>query len=98
MNEKTINNEKNNISSEFEKFYAEYPRHEGRAAAVRAWKKVKKSEIAAVTDGVRRYKAKVAGTEKRFIKTPAAWLNDRRWEDEIEEEKTGIDMRGYVEC
>jgi hypothetical protein len=82
---KNINNikkDKNNISPGFEKFYEEFPRHEGRADAERAWKKIKESEVGAVMDGVARYKIKMAGTEKRFIKTPAAWLNGRRWEDE----------------
>jgi hypothetical protein len=95
---KKVKNKKNNISSDFEVFYAKFPRREGRADAEKAWRKIKESEIAAVMSGVERYNIKTADTEKRFIKTPAAWLNGRRWEDDFEEMKPEINMKGYIEC
>lgn len=81
------NNDKNinNISCPiFEKFYKEYPRHEGRADAEKAWKKIKESEHEAIFGALSKYKIAVAGKEKQYIKMPSSWLNSRRWEDEIE--------------
>ena len=66
----------------FEKFYLSYPRHEGRADAEKAWRKVKESEHEALFQGLNSYKVSVQGKDKQYIAMPATWLNGRRWEDE----------------
>jgi len=33
--------------------------------------------------GIERYATEVQGTERRYIKQPAAWLNGKRWTDEF---------------
>jgi hypothetical protein len=66
----------------FAEFYTNYPRHEGRVAAFRAWraKELTKADAARlVADVAKRYEF----TEKQFIPHPATYLNQERWNDEI---------------
>lgn len=77
------------VASEFEDFYASYPRHVGKDAARRAFEKAVKAGTPAadIVDGARRYAAATAaaGTETRFIAHPATWLNAGRWSDDMED-------------
>lgn len=77
------------VESEFEAFYASYPRHVGKDAARRAFEKTVKAGIATadIVEGARRYAAATAaaGTETRFIAHPATWLNAGRWNDDMED-------------
>jgi hypothetical protein len=68
----------------FDAFWSAYPRKVGKPSAVKAWKKVKPADHAAVAAGVTRWAAYwVAGqTSVEHIPHPSTWLNDRRWEDE----------------
>jgi hypothetical protein len=68
----------------FARFYSVYPRHVAREAAEQAWLKLSPSpELQTlIMAAVARYAGENEGTEQRFIKYPAAWLNGKRWEDE----------------
>ena len=68
----------------FARFYSAYPRHVDRETAQRAWLRLSPSpELQMlIMAAVARYAAENEGTEQRFIKHPAAWLNGNRWEDE----------------
>ncbi len=68
----------------FARFYSAYPRHVDREAAQKAWLRLSPSpELQTlIMAAVARYAAEKDGTEQRFIKYPAAWLNGKRWEDE----------------
>lgn len=73
------------LSKCFEKFWRLYPRKEAKADAVKAWKKVKPSDVEAIHAAVPIH-AQSVGWQKeggRFIPLPASWLNSRRWEDEL---------------
>ena len=66
----------------FQTFWVEYPRKVARVAAERAAKKINEDEWPNIIEGVKRYKK--VWTDKQYIPHPATFLNNRRWEDEIE--------------
>lgn len=72
----------------FERFYKSYPRHVGRADALKAWGKLKlipdDPRIDAIRAGLARAKASKEWAKDggEFIPHPATWLNGRRWEDD----------------
>lgn len=68
--------------AEFEAFWAEYPRKVGKAAARRAFEKVK-VPLETLLDAVKNQKCSDQWTrdDGRFIPHPATWLNNERWED-----------------
>ena len=71
----------------FECFWTAYPRKVAKAAALKAWEKLKpnpvllKTILEALEKQKRQPKWQEAGGE--FIPHAATWLNQRRWEDEI---------------
>lgn len=83
------------IEEEFADWYSRYPRHEGRKAALRAYRTARRQGAAAdqLTAGRDRYRTKLERerTQARFVKTPAAWLNGGCWDDEQVDPSTGTD-------
>jgi hypothetical protein len=73
----------------FEAFYFMYPRKIGKRAAEKSWNRLTKDEqqeaLAALPNHLAYWKFKQ--TEKDYICHPATWLNQGRWEDELEFEK-----------
>lgn len=74
-----------NIDAKSERIYEEYPRHEGKAAALTAIRKALDSVpyedlVASVVDYNRSCRA--TRREKRFIPLPATWFNQKRWLDD----------------
>lgn len=72
----------------FEQFWAEYPRAEGRARALRAWQNLIRAggDPEAIIAGARRYARSRAaepdpGDRHRFTAMPARWLSEERWRD-----------------
>jgi len=62
-----------------------WPRHVGKAPALKAWgKAVKLADPQEILDGARRYATATRGTDPRFVKHLGPWLNDQRWTDEPE--------------
>ena len=74
----------------FEQFYNDYPRKVGRYTAERSFKKLSIKDKINAYNGLKNYLRywKYNKTEKQFIPHPSTWLNQRRWEDEIELPKT----------
>ena len=75
------------IDDDFSKFWAAYPRKDGKTDALKAWKSLKPNadlQRVILNDIRRRMESGGAWyrTEKRFIKLPASYLRGRRWEDE----------------
>ena len=70
----------------FEEFWSKYPRKVAKRAAQKAWAKLspqeQKSAVEALVTHNKYYQAK--GTGQEFIPHPATWLNQGRWEDELE--------------
>lgn len=70
----------------FERFWLLYPRKVGKPAARRAWDKLKlrPKEKLDMLEVVREWNKAWNKIETRFIPHPSTWLNQRRFEDEIE--------------
>lgn len=71
----------------FDDFWAKYPRKTGKDAARRAYKTaLKRARPIDIDYGLMRSIEywRVSRTEKRFIPHPATWLNQGRWQDELE--------------
>jgi phage replication O-like protein O len=69
----------------FGRFYEAYPRHVAKQKALEAWQKLNPAPdlISVMMAAVQRYGEEAEGTERRFVLHLATWLNQRRWEDEI---------------
>ena len=65
---------------EFDRFWSAYPRKVAKAAAQRAWKKIKNVHISAILDSLAEQAPQ--WTDPQFIPHPATWLNQARWNDE----------------
>tara|TARA_Y100000004_G_C8893122_1_gene402938 strand:+ start:82 stop:519 length:438 start_codon:yes stop_codon:yes gene_type:complete len=74
----------------FDKFYKLYPRKIGRFMAKKAFHKLSDRDKYLAYNGLLDYIRfwKHNKTEKQFIPHPSTWLNQRRWEDEIDLPKT----------
>lgn len=71
------------ISFDFARWYAAYPRKEGKGQALKAYKAALKKVDAetlleAAHDAAKRWESR----ERRYIPMPASWLNGERWLDE----------------
>lgn len=83
----------------FEKFWKEYPRKVGKDAAKRAFEKaIKKADIETLVTAVQRQKCGTQWTRDngQYIPHPATWLNQGRWQDEVDNggSNNGANMAG----
>lgn len=71
----------------FEKFWKLYPNKKGKAAAEKAWAKLKVDQplFDLIAKGLGRQCVSPSWTKDngQFIPHPATWLNGKRWEDEV---------------
>ncbi len=92
----------------FEKFYSAYPRKVGRYTAEKSFKKLSTKDRQDAYNGLINYCKfwKANETEKQFIPHPSTFINQKRWEDEIELPKekvvweldsTGRFYKGYCQ-
>lgn len=92
---------KKETSPWFERFWAAYPRHVNKPAAMRAFDKAKVDEtlLETILKAIERQKGSAQWQENggQFIPHPATWLNGKRWEDEVTEVKKthGYEQRDY---
>jgi hypothetical protein len=71
----------------FEEFWKMYPKKVSRRDAEKAWNKLDMIDRAEVVNALPnhiKYWIATNGTDKTFIPYPATWLNQARWEDELE--------------
>lgn len=70
--------------SDFDRFYAAYPRKVGRKDAQRKWDKAIKdgANPDVVIAGAERYARQRSGQDAKFTKHPATWLHQGCWMDE----------------
>ena len=76
-----------NWELQFEEFWKEYPRKVGKGAAKRAFEKVIKTvTLETLVTALRRQKCGSQWTRDngQYIPHPATWLNQQRWEDEVD--------------
>jgi hypothetical protein len=69
----------------FDKFWKEYPRRVSRSTAAKSWLKLKPplAEVLTALE-VQKQSDQWQKDNGKFIPHPATWLNQRRWEDEVE--------------
>jgi len=69
----------------FDKFWACYPRREGKQMAKKAFLKISPDDdlLETMLVAVQRQKQTDQWSDPRYIPHPATWLNGRRWEDEV---------------
>lgn len=74
------------LESAFDAFWAVYPKKTGKEAARKAFKKIPKSAHPLLVPAVEAQKKSRQWMEEngRFIPNPATWLNQGRWEDEVQ--------------
>lgn len=73
----------------FGQFWEAYPKKRGKGAAERAWKKIRKPTelLPEILGAIASQKNADQWTRDggQYIPNPATWLNERRWEDELEQ-------------
>ena len=82
----------------FDKFWKIYPRKIGKGKAKDAFNKaVLKTTLLTIMDAVSEYAQSVHGKDAKFIPHAATWLNQERWDDDIEAPQgVDIEFRGMV--
>lgn len=84
-------------SGDFDNFWSKYPRKIGKGNARKAFlsasRKVSTEVIFLAVDA---YAASVIGKEAKFIPHPATWLNQERWDDEIQNENSRPTTTDYL--
>jgi hypothetical protein len=67
----------------FDAWYERFPRKQGKAKAVEAWRKVPEEvDTDTIMDGLERMLPEYLSRDPDKVPTPAVWLNQKRWEDE----------------
>lgn len=108
--EKEKTKEKENITSpptpsegadeRFEKFWSVYPKKIGKGAALKAFKKIKPSAelLQTMVNAVEAQKQSQQWTKDngQFIPNPATWLNQERWNDELEVKNSEINSNSFT--
>lgn len=75
---------KPSASTDFDTFWAQYPRKVGKEAARKAFvKALTKTTAGKIMDGVEQLRIEVAGKDQQFTPHAASWLNAGRWDDEV---------------
>lgn len=69
----------------FDKFWACYPRREGKQMAKKAFLKIKPDEalLNTMLEAIQKQKQSAQWSDPQYIPHPTTWLNGRRWEDEM---------------
>ena len=82
----------------FEQFYNAYPRKVGRYTAEKSFKRLSSKEREEAYSGLKTYLKywKASETEKQFIMHPSTFINQKRWEDEIEIPKEKQEFKRYA--
>lgn len=85
-------NNNNIYSADFEKFWEAYPkaRRKGKKAAYKAWQKAEKDglpDIDTVLKAIESQKKDRQWQDSQFIPLPTTWINQGRWDDEIENQE-----------
>jgi len=95
-NNQITNNKENNdqpakpsdheLINEFDELWQQYPRKQGKAKALEAYKRARKAGVdkSTVLDGITRYNAQIKAnkTNLKYVMQGSTWFNGKRWEDE----------------
>jgi len=78
----------------FEEFWLPLIRKVGKAKAEKAWRNLTVKDQKAAMGVLPDHLVLWSGKERQFIPHPATWINQRRWEDELEEKKAPAEGNG----
>lgn len=71
------------MEREFDDFYQQFPRHEGRGHALKAYRGARKTvDSAKLLEGAVRARERYRDSDPKFVPLPATWLHGQRWLDE----------------
>ncbi len=73
-----------NKEEKFLEFWKLYPRKVAKVAAQRSWKRLKVKDIDDIFKVYKGHLIRWRGTEIQFVPHASTWINQRRWEDELE--------------
>lgn len=78
--------DKNKIEEDFELFWQAYPKKKSKGEAYKAFKKIKNVNVQTMINAVEEQKntSQWKKDDGQFIPYPATWLNQQRWEDEVD--------------
>lgn len=80
--------------SGFDLFWQVYPRKKAKAHALKAWKSaIKQIHPGQIIFAAEQYAERTKGSEARYIKHPATWLNGACWHDEPDPDPTDATER-----
>jgi phage replication O-like protein O len=89
---KRKNTPKENVNEEFDIFYKAYPVHIGRSPAEKSWNKNGRPSLEIILSAIEKQKlwrsSKKPGEFRPEWKNPATWLNQKCWDDEVEDNGT----------
>lgn len=75
----------------FEMFWSEYPNKKAKSVAQKSWYKINPDEklFSAIMDGLKKAKCSQQWVKDggQFVPHPSTWLNQQRWNDEVEIKK-----------
>jgi len=72
------------VESDFDRFWAQYPRKVGKQKAQKAWGRLTKKEKIAIFGVLDVHVSQWRGVRPEFVPHATSWLNGRRWEDELD--------------
>lgn len=74
------------LENEFERLWKEYPRKQGKEAALKVYIKARKDGVdkSIILNGIKRYTAYIAANkvDQKYIKQGSTWFNQHCWEDD----------------
>ena len=73
-----------NKEEKFLEFWKLYPRKVAKVAAQRSWKRLKVKDIDDIFKVYKEHLIRWRGTEIQYVPHASTWINQRRWEDELE--------------
>lgn len=95
LDKSTVHSDKPNDDG-FNTFWAAYPRKVGKKTAQAAWAKIKNPDIDLILDAISKQKKTIQWTKEKgsFIPHPTTWLNQERWNDEVDIEVKKLSAEG----
>jgi phage replication O-like protein O len=84
----TITKEKDIYTSNFISFWTAYPKKVGKGAAFKAYQNIKtpRPSLSIILKSIESQNKTEQWQNKQFIPHPSTWINERRWEDELDQE------------
>ena len=86
------------LGDAFDRFWSEYPKKVGKIAAKKAFERaIRKTTLDTLLTAIRRQKcgSQWSKDNGQYIPNPATWLNQGRWEDEVEPIASAHEQQPY---